>query len=193
VNIKRRTTYSIIAVIGVIAFGTAGYIIIEKWSFIDAFYMTVITLTTVGYGEVHTLSKAGRIFSIVLMLSGVGTVFYILGVFARILLEGEVREILGRKRLNKKIESLKNHYIICGYGRMGSIICKELMQNKAPFVVIEGSPEVVATMDPHILSLQGDATQDSILKQAGIERARGLYQYFHLMLIIYLLFCLPGD
>jgi len=171
---RRKSTYPIIAIMGVVIFGTAGYIIIERWNFVDAFYMTIITLTTVGYGEVHTLSKAGRIFSIVLMLSGVGTMFYILGVSARVLLEGEVREILGRKRLNKKIEGLKNHYIICGYGRMGSIICKELLQNKAPFVVIERSPEVVASMDPNILSLQGDATQDTILKQAGIERARGL-------------------
>ena len=110
----------------------------------------------------------------VLMLSGVGTMFYMFGVGAKVLLEGEIREILGRKRLSNKIKSLKNHYIICGFGRMGSIICREMVQNKAPFVVIEASPDVVAGMDADFLSMQGDATQDSVLKEAGIERARGL-------------------
>lgn len=148
--------------------------LIEGWNVLDSLYMTVITLTTVGYEEVHVLSDTGRLFSIVLMISGIGAMFYALGVGARVLLEGELRYILGRKRLSKKIENLKNHYIICGFGRMGKIICSELMQNKAPFVVIEGDPEIVATMDADILALQGDATQDSVLKEAGIERAKGL-------------------
>lgn len=173
-----RTTekliYPAIVITGVIIYGTIGYMVIEQWDFLDALYMTVITLTTVGYGEVHHLSKAGKLFSMVLMLSGVGAMFYALGVGARILLEGEIRDILGRRRLNKKIESLKNHYIICGYGRMGRIIGKELRQHNAPFVVIEGAPEVVAAMDKDILSLQGDATRDEVLKHAGIEKARGL-------------------
>ena len=148
--------------------------LIEKWSLFDALYMTVITLTTVGYNEVHDLSQPGRAFSIVLILSGVGTMFYMFGVAAKVLLEGEIRDILGRKKLSKKIEGLKDHYIICGFGRMGSIICRELMQSHAPLVVIEGDPEIVSTMDSDYLSLQGDATQDSILKQAGIDNARGL-------------------
>jgi voltage-gated potassium channel len=99
---------------------------------------------------------------------------YALGVGARVLIEGELREILGRRQLNKKIEHLKNHYIICGYGRMGKIICKELLQNKAPFIVVENFPDVVTTIGDDILVLQGDATQDSVLKDAGIDRARGL-------------------
>jgi voltage-gated potassium channel len=174
VNIKRKLIYPIFIISIVIAYGTVGYMIVEKWDIFDSFYMTIITLTTVGYEEVHKMSRAGKMFSIVLMLSGVGAMFYALGVGARILLEGEIREILGRKRLSKKIEKLKNHYIICGFGRMGSIICKELLHNKAPFVVIEGDPEIVATMDADMLSLQGDATQDSVLKEAGIDRAKGL-------------------
>ncbi len=171
---KRNLLYPIIAIIGVATLGTIGYVVIEKWSLFDSFYMTIITLTTVGYEEVHLLSKSGRAFSIVLMLSGVGTMFYVFGVGAKVILEGELRYILGRKKLTKKIENLKNHYIICGYGRMGNIICREMFHNKAPFVVIEGNPEVVASMDANILALQGDSTQDSVLKQAGIERARGL-------------------
>jgi voltage-gated potassium channel len=174
VNVRRKLIPPIIAIIGVITYGTIGYVVIEKWSFFDALYMTIITLTTVGYHEVHSLSRAGRAFSMILMLSGVGTMFYMFGVGAKVLLEGEIRDILGRKRLSKKIENLKNHYIICGFGRMGSIICREMMEYKAPFVVIEGSSEIVASMDKDILTLQGDATQDSILREAGIEKANGL-------------------
>jgi len=173
-SLKKKFSIPIIVITGVITYGTIGYMIIEGWNFIDSLFMTIITLTTVGYGEIHEMDKAGRIFSIVLILSGVGAMFYALGVGARIVLEGEIREILGRKRLNKKIENLRNHYIVCGFGRMGSIICKELMQSKSPFVVIESSSELLASLDADILSLQGDATQDSILKQAGIEKAKGL-------------------
>ncbi|HDH11983.1 MAG TPA: potassium channel protein [Nitrospirae bacterium] len=173
-NIKRKLIYPVISILGVISFGTIGYTVIENWSLFDSLYMTIITLTTVGYEEVHVLSKAGRAFSIILMLSGVGAMLYALGVGARVLLEGELRDILGRKKLTKKIENLKNHYIICGYGRMGNIICREMLHNNAPFIVVEGNPDVVASMDSNLLALHGDATQDAVLKQAGIERARGL-------------------
>lgn len=173
-SVKRKLINPVIAIIGVIVFGVLGYVVIENWNLFDALYMTIITLTTVGYHEVHELSQAGRTFSMVLILSGVGTMFYTFGVGAKVLLEGELRDILGRKKLTKKIENLKNHYIICGYGRMGNIICREMFQSKAPFVLIEKRPEVLTTIDADILSLQGDATQDSILKQAGIDRAKGL-------------------
>ena len=173
-SVKRKLINPVIAIIGVIAFGVLGYVLIEEWGFFDSLYMTIITLTTVGYHEVHELSQAGRTFSMVLILSGVGTMFYTFGVGAKVLLEGELRDILGRKKLTKKIENLKNHYIICGYGRMGNIICREMIHSKAPFVIIEKTPEVVASMDADYLSLQGDATQDSVLKQAGIDRAKGL-------------------
>ncbi len=173
-NSQKKLINPIIAIVCVISIGTIGYMLIEAWSLFDAFYMTIITLTTVGYNEVHHLSDMGRAFSIVLILSGVGTMFYMFGVVAKVMLEGEIREILGRKKLSKKIESLKDHYIICGYGRMGSIICRELMQSNAPFVVVEGDPDIVSSMDADYLALQGDATQDSILKQAGIDKARGL-------------------
>jgi len=126
-NSKRQIISPVVAIIGVISFGTAGYSVIEGWNFFDSLYMTIITLTTVGYGEVHALTNAGRAFTILLILSGVGAMFYSLGFAARVIFEGEIREILGRKKLNKKIEKIENHYIICGYGRMGKIICKEMM------------------------------------------------------------------
>ena len=173
-NVKRKVVYPTILILGVILYGTIGYILIEGWDLLDSLYMTVITLTTVGFEEVHVLSRAGRVFSIFLILSGVGAMFYALTVVARVILEGEIRDILGRRKLTKKIENLKNHYIICGYGRMGKIICREMKQDKALFIVVEGESDVLAEMDKEILSLQGDATQDSVLKDAGIERALGL-------------------
>jgi len=159
---------------GVILFGTIGYSAIEDWNLFDSLYMTVITLTTVGYHEVHSLSEPGRIFTIVLILAGVGTMLYSLGVGAKVLLEGELRDILGRRKLSKKIEELRNHYIICGFGRMGRIICREMIQYKAPFIVIEKEQDVFALIDKDILAVQGDSTQDAVLREAGIERAKGL-------------------
>ncbi len=173
-NIRRRLTFSIATLIGVISFGTVGYTLIEKWDVFDSLYMTIITLTTVGFQEVHALSKTGRAFTMVLVFTGVGTVLYALGAAARLVVEGEIREVFGRRKLVKKIEGLNNHYIICGYGRMGKIICSEMAENNAPFVVVEKSPEVLALMDENILALQGDSTQDHVLKAAGIEKARGL-------------------
>lgn len=158
----------------IIAFGTLGYIIIEGWNFIDSIYMTIITLTTVGYREIHPLSTKGIIFTIVLMVSGVGTVFYALGTGAKLILEGELRDIFGRKRLEKRIKELKNHYIICGYGRMGKIICRELKEKNIKFVVIEKNAENIPHDREDMLIFEGDATRDDVLKEMGIERAKGL-------------------
>ncbi len=171
---KRRFVISIIALLGVISFGTIGYSIVEHWNLFDSLYMTIITLTTVGYNEVHDLSKAGRAFTIVLVLSGVGAVLYLLGTFSRVIIEGEIREIFGRRKLVKQIEGMKNHYIICGYGRMGNIICREMSEYNASFVVLERSADVLASMDKSFLAIQGDATHDDVLKEAGIKKARGL-------------------
>lgn len=173
-TIQQQIIRPIIVIIFVISFGTIGYSIIERWNPFDSLYMTIITLTTVGYGEVHTLSKAGKFFTIILILSGVGAMLYALGSGAKTLIEGELREILGRKKVSKIIEGIRNHYIICGYGRMGKIISKEMSSHGAHFVVIEKSAEVLAIVDKDILAIQGDSTQDAILKSAGIEKARGL-------------------
>lgn len=156
-----------------VALGTAGFMIIERWNFLDALYMTIITLTTVGYGEVHTLSSAGRIFNIFLIIGGVGTVFYALGTGAKLLLEGELQEIFGRKRLEKKIKGLHDHYIICGHGRMGRIICRELNAKKEKFIIIEKTPCKMHEKED-LLIIEGDATQDEVLIEAGIEKAKGL-------------------
>jgi voltage-gated potassium channel len=161
-------------IIIVIAFGTAGYQLIEGWNFLDALYMTIITLTTVGYREVHELSSRGMIFTIVLLMVGVGTFLYALSAGAKIILEGELQELFGRKRLEKKIKELKGHYIICGYGRMGKIICRELKAKNVPFVAIERNGDFLNNRLDDFLGISGDATNDDILREAGIERAKGL-------------------
>jgi voltage-gated potassium channel len=135
--------------------------------------MTVITLTTVGYREVHELSRLGIIFTIILLISGVGTVFYVLTAGARSIVEGELKKVYGRKKLERRIRELHNHYIICGYGRMGKIISRELKLEGMKFIVIEKNQEMIEDHGA-VLALTGDATRDSMLQEAGIERAKGL-------------------
>jgi voltage-gated potassium channel len=106
----------------IIILGVTGYITIEHWNFLDALYMTVTTLTTVGYSEVHKVSNSGRVFTIVFIIIGVMYFFYIAGVIVQFMVEGQIRTILGRRSLDKKIGRLKNHYIVCGYGRIGRIL-----------------------------------------------------------------------
>ncbi len=170
----KKVLLTLALILLIVSFGTIGYMVIEGWNFLDSFYMTVITLTTVGFGEVHKLSDPGRLFTIVLIIGGVGTVFYALSTGAKITLEGELQEIFGRQRLEKKIRELKDHYIVCGYGRMGRIICRELRHDGVPFVVIEKKPDVPLEEQKDILLFQGDATSDEVLKDVGIEKAKGL-------------------
>lgn len=173
-HVRKQFVLSLLFIAIVIIFGTAGYSIIEDWSFFDALYMTIITITTVGYGEVLPLSGGGRVFTLFLIVFGVGTILYTFNNAARIVIEGEIQEIFGRTKLEKRIKELKDHYIVCGYGRMGSVICKELKDKGARFVVVEREPVASESVDSDILFVRGDATKDEVLKEAGIERAKGL-------------------
>jgi voltage-gated potassium channel len=173
-----RTTY---LVIGIIVFvfmllgGTTGYMVIEGWSLTDALYMTVITLSTVGYSEVQSLSPTGRIFTIVVIILGVGFVFYLAGSVIQFMVEGRIREILGRRKLEKKIRAQKGHYIICGYGRVGSSIGESLASRPLGIVVIERDPARISKLhERNILHVAGDATDEDVLIMAGIRSARGL-------------------
>src|SRR5512139_479926 len=139
----RSAIQSLLLILLIVGFGTLGYMVIEGWGMLDALYMTIITLTTVGYREVHELSRVGIVFTIVLLVGGVGTVFYVLTAGARTIVEGELKKAYGRKRLERKIRELHNHYIICGYGRMGKIISKELKLEGMKFIVIEKSQEML--------------------------------------------------
>ncbi|MBM4446741.1 MAG: potassium channel protein [Chloroflexi bacterium] len=159
----------------VIFAGTIGYRTIEGWSFMDSLYMTITTITTVGYTEVHPLSTAGRIFSIILILTGVGTAFYILTTLVQYMLEGEFGIRIGRRRMEAKIRRLNNHFILCGYGRVGQAIANILKQQEAKFVVIERDREAVnRAQQAGYLTIHGDATKDESLRQARIDSARGI-------------------
>jgi len=173
-RVRRQFMASLLLILVVIFFGTVGYVVIERWSAFDALYMTLTTITTVGYREVHDLSGAGRAFTLVLIVVGVGTILYTLNNAARILIEGEIQEIFGRRKLEKKIKELKNHYIVCGFGRMGRVICRELGEKNARFVVVEREDITSDMIDADMLYVRGDATKDEVLKDAGIERAKGL-------------------
>jgi len=172
-ELRQKLLLSLFLIVLVISFGTLGYMFIEGWDLVDSLYMTIITLASVGYKEVHDLSFNGRIFTIVLIIGGVGTVAYALTSAARIIIEGELQDVFGRRRLEKKIKGLKDHYIICGYGRMGKIICKELSEKNQKFVVIEKKTDLMADTED-ILIIQGDATSDEVLKEVGIDKAKGL-------------------
>ena len=155
--------------------GTAGYALIEGWPVMDALFMAVITISTVGYNEVHTLSPNGRAFTVVLILGGVFTVFYAGTEIIRAILEGELRQFLGRQRMERSLAEMKKHFIVCGLGRMGHLVCREFSERGLPFVVIDSKQELVRGFDmPHGVGLLGDATSDEVLKRAGVERARAL-------------------
>jgi len=172
-GLRKRLIFSLIFITFIVTVGSAGYMLIEGWNCLDALYMTIITIASVGYKEVHDLSPNGRMFTIILIISGVGSVAYALATIAKIVLEGEIKEIFGRGRLEKKIKELKDHYIVCGYGRMGKIICRELREKNIKFVVVEQKPNVLEEKGD-ILIYEGDATRDEILKGVGIEKAKGL-------------------
>jgi voltage-gated potassium channel len=155
--------------------GTIGYMTIEGWQFVDALYMTVITISTVGFKEVNQVGAAGRIFTIFLVFTGVGFTLYVAAAVVQFMVEGRIRIILGRRRLDKKIDRLKNHYIICGYGRIGRVLCRHLKRADIDIAVIEKDPEQITVMDEDgILYIAGEATDENILLKAGIKRAQGL-------------------
>jgi voltage-gated potassium channel len=172
-QLKKRLILSIGLLFLVISFGTAGYRVIERWNFLDSLYMTIITLTTVGFKEVHDLSDNGKIFTVALIVGGVGTMLYVLRIGAQLVLEGELQEIYGRKRLEKRLKELKDHYIVCGYGRMGKIIARELRHEDLDFIVIEKNHTILDEKE-EMLIIEGDATKDDLLKKAGIEKAKCL-------------------
>lgn len=173
-NIK-NLILSFLLTLFIIFIGTTGYIIIEDWNILDALYMTVITLTTVGYGEVHDVSKMGRIFTIFLVFFGFGFIIYVAGAVVQFMVEGRIRAILGRKILDRKINRLKNHYIVCGYGRIGRVLCKRLIIEPIDLVVVESNEDLVPVMEEdNVLYVFGDAADDTNLLKAGIKRAKGL-------------------
>ena len=158
-----------------IALGTMGYYIFEHTSLFDAFYMTIITLSTVGFSEIVPLSQVGRTITVVIIILGISVGTYTIGIIVQWLVGGELQKIFGRRKLQKQIADLKNHYIICGFGRIGQIICRELFEDHIKFVVIEQDPDTIEELvSLKYLCLEMDATSEDALLASGITNARGL-------------------
>jgi voltage-gated potassium channel len=164
-----------VAILSVLGGGTLGYRYIEGWNWLDALYMTVISVMTVGYGETHPLETSGRIFTIFLLLTAGGVFAYSLTVIGSVMMEAQFGTLVWRRRMDAKIEALSGHYIICGYGRTDSAVSDPLRQAGKEVVVIEGHAERMELLQSHeVLFIEGDATHDDLLIRAGIKRAKGL-------------------
>ena len=175
-EVTPRTLKLCILFLFVLVFGTFGYRFIEDdYSFLDAFYMTIITITTVGFGEIHDLSDNGRMFTVVLIVLGWGTVAVFAHHFARVIIESELTGLFTKKKMSRRILKMDNHYVVCGFGRIGGSICAELEARDVPFVVLELDEDLVAVAEQkNYCVVRGDATTDACLRQAGVERAAGV-------------------
>ena len=171
----RRIIVVIFSLLIILLVGSAGYMVLEGWSFFEGLYMTVISLTTVGFGEVRPLSFSGRVFTILLIFSGIGLMFYVISAITGMVIEGHFKDVFGRRRLERAIHNIKDHYIICGFGRIGEVIARELHHNGIPIVVVDNDPERLPVLERSgYLHLFGNATQEEMLLAANIDRARGL-------------------
>jgi voltage-gated potassium channel len=181
-NSRRRVLFSLTALGCAVVLGTIGYSVVEGWSLADSLYMTLMTVTTVGYGPPHALSAAGRNFTIFFMIVGVGTAAYALSSTVQALVETELLAAYGERRRQREMSKIHDHYIICGAGRVGSRIIREMQRAGVPFVVVERDAQKADELGlPPSHLLVRDATLDETLRAAGIERARGLAA------------CLPDD
>jgi voltage-gated potassium channel len=174
-RLTRRFLFIVLAITATLLTGTVGFTLIENWPPFDAFYMTLTTMTTVGYGEIHELSKAGRIFNSFLIIFGVTTIFIAIGAMTQTIIELEFGDLLGKRRNKRMIDKLTDHYIICGFGRVGRGAANELQHAGVPFVVVDIDPErVERAMTAGMLAVAADSTRDETLRQVGIDHARGL-------------------
>lgn len=170
---KFRLAVALITMI--ILLGTLGFMSLEQMSFIDAMYMTIITLSTVGFQEVSPLHFSGKIFVIFLIMFGVAMAGFTASIIAQVVFEGQFKEYFGRRKMEKKIKKMKNHYIIAGYGRVGRQVALEFKKKKVDFIIIEKDNEAIESIyKDEVLFIQGEATTDDILRQAGMEEAKTL-------------------
>ena len=174
-ELRAQFTQAVLVLLAVVAAGTAGYMLIEGWPFRDALFMAVTTITTVGYTIPHELSARGEYFTIGLVIAGTGAGLYTLNAILRIAMEGELAGALAERRLRRRIGEMRDHVILCGYGRVGEEIARELKGRRHPLVVVERDAEALARAEAAgCAHVHGDATRDESLRQAGIERARCL-------------------
>jgi voltage-gated potassium channel len=166
---------AVLLLAGVVVCGTLGYVAIERWSVWDALYMTIISVTTAGYREVHPMSRLGEAWTMLVLIGGVGTVFYAASLVMAAVVEGRVYDQWGRRRRARMIDDLDHHFIVCGYGRIGQMIVAELRHRAVPLVVIERDPERCHhAIESGLLAVAADSSSEDVLRRVGIERARGL-------------------
>lgn len=171
----RRVESAVLALVIITVVGILGYMVLEGWSFTDSLYMTVITLTTVGYKEVRVLDTSGQLWTMLLLITGVGTLFYAAVSSVELVVEGTVRGYVGRRRVKAAIGRLNGHYILCGYGRVGKQVAREFVADDVPFVVVEQDQDILEEcLAEGNLALLGEASDDEVLEEAGILRAGGL-------------------
>ena len=171
--LRFRLAATLLAII--VTVGVAGYMLIDGWTFLDSFYMVIITISTVGYTEIHPQGVAGKIFTSSLIVVGVGTLLYGFGVFAETLSDNAIGKYRRERQLQRDLDALRDHFIICGYGRIGTQVVAEFEEHKVPYVVIDQTDEALERIRKEgRLHIEGDASKEEILKLAGIERARGL-------------------
>jgi voltage-gated potassium channel len=174
-TLARRSLYLLGALALVLAFGTCGYRFIEGWPWFDSFYMTLYTVTTVGYAELRPLSRAGRIFNSFVILAGVTTVFFAIGLITQFAIQAELGQYFGKRRQKRMLDKIQDHYILCGVGRVGRSVIRELVRNDAAFVVVDTDQERVQwALEQGYVGVLADATQDETLLAVHIDRAKGL-------------------
>lgn len=174
-QMAKRILLMAAAVAGVLTLGTLGYVFIAGYPWLDAIYMAVMTMTTVGYGEIHPLGRAGRLFNTFYIAISVSMMLMVVGIMTQTIFEAELRNVFGRRRMRKMLESLRGHYIVCGFGRVGRGAAAELRKTGATVVVVDRDERrVERAQRAGCLALPGDATSDESLQEAGIARAAGL-------------------
>jgi voltage-gated potassium channel len=163
------------AVAGIFMAGTVGFMTVEGWDLFDSVYMMIITLSTVGYGEVHPLSRPGRVVASLVILLGVGAFFYLAGAIVQMVIEGHIQNIFGRRWMRRAIEKMRGHTIICGFGRIGAVVAREIIAEGHDVVVVERSPQLIEELrQKNIPHVPGDAIKDEMLLAAGLKHAKSL-------------------
>lgn len=172
---QRRFVIAIAAILLLTVIGTVGYMAIERMSLLDSLYMTIITISTVGYREVGPLTEAGKLFTMLLIVTGVGSALYLFAAITGFVVEGQLREFIGRAAMRHRIDQLQGHVVICGFGRMGRVVAEEMLHNRVPFVVVERDPAREAELvNSGFMYMIGSALDDRVLNQAGVRRARAI-------------------
>lgn len=172
---ESKLRLALIFLVIIVSTGTIGYALIEHWPIFDSLYMTIITLATVGYAEIRPMSEAGRAFTMFLIVFGAFNIGFIAAALAQLVLEGQLMAILGKRKMEKKVKRLKNHIILCGYGRVGKQVAQEFSRMDVPFVILEKDNANIPDPGPdELIFVQGDVADDEVLEQAGIKRARAV-------------------